>query len=130
MGPSRMRRLALVLALTATTALPGCMTMALWGFEEEPGHGDDDGGYRAVRGTKWEWWRVLLRIAATPVTLAGDVGFGLGVSAIFGSEDCEPVWLRLAAGDDDDRCARGHRRSRASSRRRSIGTSLVDGVRR
>lgn len=106
------------------------MTMALWGFEPARSRGGDDDGYRPVRGTKWEWWRVLLRVAATPVTLAGDVAFGLGVSAIFGSEDCEPVWLQLAAGDDDDRGAQRARRSTTSSRGRSTGTPLLVGVRR
>lgn len=113
--------------------LSSCFTAGLWGYEWKerwnPETQEDDGCYERVRGTQWEWWRVLLRVVATPVTLAGDFAVGaLEEVLLFG-------WLT-----DDDRCAdnplagpntpRPPQPSTPASGFVKRGTRLLNGVRR
>lgn len=113
--------------------LSSCFTAGLWGYEWKerwnPETQEDDGCYERVRGTQWEWWRVLLRVVATPVTLAGDLAVGMVEEVVlFG-------WLR-----DDDRCdahplaspntPRPPEPSTPASGFPNSGTPLLNGVRR
>lgn len=126
----RCRRLC---ALALPLLLGSCMTMGLWGYEWQerwnPQTHEDDGGYELRRGAQWEWWRVLLRVVATPVTLAGDLAVGMVEEVVlFG-------WLR-----DDDRCdahplaspntPRPPEPSTPASGFPNSGTRLLNGVRR
>jgi hypothetical protein len=69
--------------------------MGLWGYEwrEDPTDGEDGGHYVQAEGSRWEWWRVLLRLVVTPVTLVGDA---------FGETIASGEWLVDALFDDDD----------------------------
>lgn len=107
------------------TLLSGCVTMGLWGFEWreawDPATGEDEGGYVRVEGAWWEWWRVLLRVAATPLTLAADAGAAMVDDVLLG-------WI-----DDDGGGERGERMAGSpvpSAAPRRQGRSLLSGVRR
>lgn len=105
------------------------MTMGLWGYEwREDGvdaDGEELGHYEPAEGTRWEWWRVVLRVVTTPVTVAGDCVVGVGEGLL--SFD----WLF----DDDEADACRPRVARASSGRSgsprpaSSGKSILSGVR-
>ena len=90
--PSRRPR---VLVLMLPLLLSSCCTMSLWGFEwqEDDSDEEDGGSWVQASGTQWEWWRVLLRIVATPVTIVADVPLEAGKSFLTFE------WL---SGDDED----------------------------
>lgn len=117
-----MQLLRSVVVCAFATLLASCCTMGLWGFEQEDGDDDEDGAYVAVEGTRWEWWRVLLRIAATPVTLVADAGIGMveGSLSVFGDDD-----------DDCERSSRSHSSlqiAKSKSRSSRGGASLESGT--
>lgn len=93
------RRSVRLCALVLPFLLGSCCTMALWGYEEKATWNlrtkEYDCEYVAVNGTQWEWWRVMLRVVVTPVTLVLD---GTG-SALAFAIDC---WV----DDDEDDGAR------------------------
>lgn len=105
------------------------MTMGLWGYEwREDGvdaDGEELGHYELDEGTRWEWWRVVLRVVTTPVTVVGDCVAGIGESLV--SFD----WLF----DDDEGDACQPRAASASSGRSgsprpaSGGKPIVTGLR-
>lgn len=105
--------------------------MGLWGYEwqDDPDGPDGEGSYVAVEGTRWEWWRVLLRVAATPITVALDVPVALIEGVVAGvldgdtdADDCHPHSRRR---DDGPRLAP----TRAPARSEG-GSPMVGGVRR
>jgi hypothetical protein len=56
--------------------LNGCVTMGLWGSEYRVRPTMDHrvaGGFEPRRGVDWSWWRVALRIVATPGAVGIDV---------------------------------------------------------
>lgn len=99
------------------------MTMGLWGFEESA---EGEGHYVAMRGTCWEWWRVVLRVLVTPVTVAIDVT---------GSVLINLPTLLLDVDDGDDHGDAPRRSSRGCSDSPTQppampGKPMVSGVRR
>lgn len=102
-----------------------CCTMGLWGFQwEDDSDGDEDGSYVAVPGTQWQWWRVLLRIAATPITLVADVGICSLEGAISGV-------IRVDDEDDHAACASSYTspsRCRGSKSRSAAGRPTREGA--
>ncbi len=99
------RTLVTASALTVLLSLQSCCTMLLWGYEQRCVAGDDEDDdhvqYVAIEGTQWEWWRVLLRIAFTPLTLAVDVGITISAGALVLDDDDDDD---DDDGDDDDDC--------------------------
>jgi hypothetical protein len=91
-SPRRCRSRCLC-ALVLPFLLGSCMTMGLWGYERQETWNvstqEYDGEYVAVAGTQWEWWRVLLRVLVTPVTLVLDGTGGLieGVVSCWADDD-------------------------------------------
>lgn len=88
--PSIAQRLRPVLCLLPLLC-SGCATMGLWGHEWRPridrATGEDEGAYVPVLGTRWEWWRIALRVVATPVTLAADAVAALPGAILEGLTD-------------------------------------------
>jgi len=113
-----------LVVVAVSTVLTSCCTMGLWGFEWQDGESgdEDDGSYVQAEGTRWEWWRILLRVALTPVTLCADAG----LSALAGSLDT------LLCDSDDDETKDRYRGScgPASTRAASAagGTPIKNGV--
>lgn len=87
-----------LLLLSVLLVLPGCITSQLWGYEWRETWNlrtkEYDGRLVAVRGTQWEWWRVMLRVVATPVTLVADGVCGVGwcvLEGLGGDEEDDDV---------------------------------------
>jgi hypothetical protein len=63
-------------ALVLPLLLSSCFTMGLWGSHyrvRTTGVDTRVGAWEPREGVDWSWWRVLLRIVATPGAFAPDV---------------------------------------------------------